>query len=532
MRPRRTSAARTITSAIATLLAVGACAPAAMAGAVTYDGAAIVFTGGDNLNHEVQFRYDASTGRDHVLDSQVITSTPGDCQYEVQYTWISCPGHTEMRVVLGSGNDGVTTTLDCFDAYTINLGEGTNNSRLSDDCAPGAPATIASGSGQDNLGGGAADTTFFAGGGDDNVNGWAGNDVIHGGDGADGVFGNGGNDQVYGEAGNDRLRGAFGNDLEDGGAGDDDIGYSPGVSHDDDQGADLLRGGDGADRLRLSGHSGGMTITLDGQANDGAPGEGDNIGSDIEKISGTPANDVFTGSPGRDDFEGDSGNDEIHGAGGDDELYGGGGDDRLFGDAGNDKVQGANGSDSVDGGPGLDQIYGDIGSCSFSCSFDADTLFARDGERDAVDCGGGADTAQVDGLEVVAFCASVDRQNLPAAIGAPGAGAGAGSAAAALGLRVARSITSRVLLRRGLALRLDCAGACKIVATLRYKRKQLGAARRTLLSAGPAKLVVKVSRKARGTIRRLRRGTLTLRLKVTDAAAKTTTVTRTVALRR
>ena len=35
-----------------------------------------------------------------------------------------------------------------------------------------------------------------------------------------------------------------------------------------------------------------------------------------------------------------------------------------------------------------------------------DTLFARDGEKDSVDCGGGADTANVDQLDVVAFCAS------------------------------------------------------------------------------------------------------------------------------
>ena len=53
------------------------------------------------------------------------------------------------------------------------------------------------------------------------------------------------------------------------------------------------------------------------------------------------------------------------------------------------------------------------------CTFDPDTLFARDGERDVVDCGAGADTAQVDQLDVVAFCSNVDRETV-----APPAGGG------------------------------------------------------------------------------------------------------------
>jgi hypothetical protein len=163
-----------------------------------------------------------------------------------------------------------------------------------------------------------------------------------------------------------------------------------------------------------------MAISIDGQGNDGSSGEGDNVGSDIEAIAGTVHNDVFAGSEGPENFEGGGGDDEIHGAGGNDDLYGGSGDDRVFGDAGNDKVQGASGADSVTGGPGLDQIYGDIASCSVFCTFDADTLFARDGERDVVDCGAGADTAQVDQLDVVAFCSNVDRE----AVAPPGGGAG------------------------------------------------------------------------------------------------------------
>ena len=242
-----------------------------------------------------------------------------------------------------------------------------------------------------------------------------GNDVLHGGEGNDRLFGYDGADQVLGEGGADDANGGAGNDLVDGGNGDDGLEHCSdciGSGNDPGVGADTYAGGPGNDKLWLDGHGAGMAISIDGQANDGSPGEGDNVGSDIEAIDGTVHNDAFSGSAGADNFEGNGGADEIHGAGGGDDLYGGGGDDRVFGDGGNDKVQGASGSDIVDGGAGLDQIYGDIASCSVFCTFDPDTVFARDGERDVVDCGGGADSAQVDQLDLVAFCSSVDRDTV------------------------------------------------------------------------------------------------------------------------
>ena len=65
-------------------------------------------------------------------------------------------------------------------------------------------------------------------------------------------------------------------------------------------GADTYVGGPGADALWLTAHPGGIAITLDGSANDGNQGEGDNVGADIEEIQGTNGNDVFTGGPGDD----------------------------------------------------------------------------------------------------------------------------------------------------------------------------------------------------------------------------------------
>jgi serralysin len=404
--------------AIAIVMLLGASTPAAVAGTVSYDGNAVVFTGGDNLDHELQFRLNGAGG-DDIIDSQPITAYPGDCT-AVGATRISCPGHLAVRVELGDGGDRVyfngtsDQAGDCFDSYDIRLGNGFNENVMRTTCPGPATATITAGSGNDFLRGGSASTstTIVAGGGDDNVDDGEGDDVIHGGEGADGVFGYLGNDQVYGEGGNDKLRGGEGNDLEDGGPGDDDLGHrSVNTVGEPDPGADQLRGGEGTDRLRLDGHVGAMAISLDGQANDGTAGEGDNVGSDIESILGTSGNDVFTGSAGADGFDGGGGGDEIHGAGGNDDVRGGGGNDRVFGDAGDDFVEGANDTDTVDGGPGTDQLYGDIAGCSVFCAPDTDMLFARDGERDTVNCGGPG-TAQVDQLDIVGGgCASVDRQN-------------------------------------------------------------------------------------------------------------------------
>jgi hypothetical protein len=321
------------------------------------------------------------------------------------------------------------------------------------------------------------------------------------------------------------IKGGPGNDVEDGGPGDDNIGGPLGLSsgRDNDQGGDTLRGGDGADVLVLESHAGGMNITLDGQANDGSPGENDNVAADFEHIDGTGSGDVFTGSAGPNQFSGGSGDDQINGGGGDDNLSGDGGDDRVFGEAGNDKVEGTNGADIVDGGPGMDQIYGDIANCSVFCNLDADQLFARDGERDVVDCGGGADQAQVDSLDIVAFCSNVDRS-------APES-AGSGGAGAASPLTMAKSVKLKTLVKRGFVFRYKCAAPCKVVATLSYKGRKLGAGRKTLRKAGTARVVVRIAKRSRAKVRRLRGKKLTLRVRVTSKG-KTTTLTRKVKLKR
>jgi Ca2+-binding RTX toxin-like protein len=145
-----------------------------------------------------------------------------------------------------------------------------------------------------------------------------------------------------------------------------------------------VHGGGGQDFFSYSGLEGrpSLDVSLDDTANDGAPGEGDNIHPDIEVLIGIDqVVNTFVGSAGPNEFQGGSLGDNFSGGGGDDYLRGfGGGDD-------------------IDGGTGKDRIEGSSG---------ADILRAQDGEADTtVDCSAGSDTAFVDvfdsplGCEVV-----------------------------------------------------------------------------------------------------------------------------------
>lgn len=94
-------------------------------------------------------------------------------------------------------------------------------------------------------------------------------------DGPNVLTGTGENDALYGRGGNDSLRGERGNDDLDG-----------------DAGADDLRGGPGVDAASYDGAAG-VQVTVDGAANDGHPGEGDNVHTDVEAIYGGSGADTL-----------------------------------------------------------------------------------------------------------------------------------------------------------------------------------------------------------------------------------------------
>jgi hypothetical protein len=165
--------------------------------------------------------------------------------------------------------------------------------------------------------------------------------IITGTDGPDLLTGTPAAESIYGRAGNDTINGAGGDDELDGGPG-----------------SDVLNGGDGSDSIAYTG-SAGIVVSLDGVANDGAAGEGDNVGNDVE---------------------------DIFGADGPDKLGGSGAANTIDGGAGEDRITGGAGKDAIFGGDGDDVIE------------------ARDGQVDRIDCGPGDDVATIDRNDVITRC--------------------------------------------------------------------------------------------------------------------------------
>jgi Ca2+-binding RTX toxin-like protein len=189
--------------------------------------------------------------------------------------------------------------------------------------------------------------------GDDDLRGGLGADDLIGGDGYDRVSyrdrTNGVTVTLDGQAGdgesgeNDNVRG----DIErvEGGGGNDSLTGSDqrndlyGLAGDDALegllGPDLMEGGDGEDTVSYASRSGNITVTNDGTAaNDGETGEGDNVGPDVENLTGGSGNDRLTTV----DVAGVGVVNELRGGPGNDRLDGGRGSDDIFGGSENDVV--------------------------------------------------------------------------------------------------------------------------------------------------------------------------------------------------
>jgi Ca2+-binding RTX toxin-like protein len=247
---------------------------------------------------------------------------------------------------------------------------------------------VRGGGGADVVDGGAEDAEsddVSGGDGDDQVRGNAGDDALAGDAGDDTVEGGGGADEASGGTGADNMTGGPGIDVVGGGDGDDTLdGSSIGPVGDD--GADTVNGGDGDDSIeggdgddtmaggpgvdRMSGELGRDTVeyasarsevevTLNDRADDGEQGEGDNVRSDVENVTGGGVQDTFTGSRDANTLDGGTGEDYVDGRRGRDELLGG---------------------SSVD------------------------VVRARDGRRDVIDCGQSTDFAIVDRVDRVRRC--------------------------------------------------------------------------------------------------------------------------------
>ncbi len=326
-------------------------------------------------------------------------------------------------------------------------------------------------------------------------------------------------DTLLGGDGNDSLLGGAGADVVNGGPGDDAIEDPDYVNCTNfagplagQAGADTLIGGTGTDTWDGICRDDLVNLSLNGAADDGAAGEGDNVGGDIEVFKGSRGGINFTGNALRNIVSGSDGPNTIRGGAGDDRLYGGVENDTVDGGPGTDQVYGFGGGDTVIGGPGQDDIQGEGGSTISDGAGGPDTIQARDGERDTVACGSFGDQAFTDQLDVVyAGGRDVCEQVFRASVG------GAVTRAAAVGLG---SKTAKVNGGKA-AVKIKCrrATTCNGKVTLKRKKKTLGAARFSV-KAGKTKTVkVKLKKAGKALLGRSRKAKVTASIKLTGAKA-------------
>jgi Ca2+-binding RTX toxin-like protein len=363
------------------------------------------------------------------------------------------------------------------------------------------------------------------------LTGGGGNDEIHGYDCNDTLDGGDGNDKLDGGEGNDKVLGGNGDDAVDG------DGYK-------DPGSDVIDGGAGYDYFE------GWTkpedlqrqptvnLTLDGVANDGRPGENDNV-TNVEDFQMYVVGS-FTGSDGPETFiiynPGNSGPSNLIGRGGDDELVGHDFNDTVDGGAGNDHVEGGLGNDTVTGGPGQDTIYGDATAsrCTYySCkiAYGNDVINARDGEVDNIDCGIGEDKAIVDAIDVVTNCETVEGGG---SNGGPAPGGGGGKVTMTFG-----SVKLAALAGKGLKVKVSCTAACTATGTATADKatarklgaKKIGSGKAKAAAAGTATMTIKAPKKVARKLKRLKSAKATVKVAVKQGG-KTISLSRSLTIKR
>lgn len=413
----------------------------------------------------------------------------GECE-QVSPTQVGCIGTFDAVIVFGDGgNDKVSMSLHDIEGAALH-GEGYGGP--GDDTFTVARVNVDS-----------QPDTYFEGG--------DGNDTIAGGFGPD---------EIHGEAGDDSVSGGA------------------------DDAADIVDGGPGFDQIPEieNDYAGGflqdVSVSLDGKANDGDPGEGDNV-TGVEKLTVIAQRATVIGDDAPNDFTVVAGNSStIEGRGGNDRLVAQDGNDTIFGGDGDDYLEGGFGNDVLDGGPGVDQFVGDRTERDVIATGN-DRILARDGNAEQVTCGIGSDSAVVDDNDVVdATCESVDRLPLPG----PGPGPGPGPAIPPGPPAVLGKLSIKAIAAKGLRIRVRCPAACTVTAELRVDKKtarklKLGKSRvlakgkRTLSAAGDAKVTLKVVKKARKRFKKLRKVKVTLRTR-TSMATGTTPASKTLRLKR
>ena len=496
------------------LLAVPAVAGAATQVSVQQvQGLDVVVANDDDSAGDIQtsLGIDQGSGQHFVAVQSAGGATPGAGCQTVSATVVACVGDFDAIVVFGNGgNDQITLHL-LADGLPPLHGEASGDA--GDDTLKSPPDTRDVPQPETYMEGGPGNDTMVSGNGTDELHGGDGNDTIQSFSGADIVRGEAGDDSV--SAGKEEpLTNAA--DVVDGGEGFDTI---PNVD------ADYNRGNDDD-----------VSVTLDGQANDGERSEGDNVIA-VEKFSVTADHATVVGSDAAEDIFVDANSSTISGLGGNDRLVAYDGSDTIEGGAGDDFLEGGFGNDVLDGGPGVDQFNGDRTERDV-IAIGNDRILARDGVSEPVNCGIGADTAQVDSGDVVdPSCESVDRPAAPPP--PPNPVPVTPPTQTVLGKLSIRAINSA----KGLKLQISCPAACTVAAQLRVDKKTarrlalgrsrvLARATTTLRAGGTGTLTLKVVKKSRKRFARLRSLKVTLKTTTTVTGQKPTTTSRALRLGR
>lgn len=464
---------RALLAALAAALAFSAIVPAsAPGGTASRDpgsaGPSYVADPGEQNELEISQIADAYTITDRGPGVTVRTRAP--CRATDDPQTVTCPAVAldHVDVLMGDGDDRATVTIDNIismqggdgnDTLTaIGLGPFADdvNGDAGDDRLVSLDGFQSGGPGRDSLVGGPfgdnqrgddGDDSLVGGGGSDLLDGGAGGDSLGGGDGDDTLVGGDGSDSLAGGDDGDTLLGLEGNDSLAGGPGADTLGsaasvivFPPPLNAPSEGGDDRLDGGPGNDVVSagvgptelasdhdvLTGGDGRdlvtyeertadrstspeLSISVDGRPNDGAAGEGDDVGGDFERLVGGASDDRIVGGPGPEEIDGGLGADVIEGAGGSDTLdagagdaegntliggegpdllRGGAGDDALWGEGGDDALQGGDGDDNLDGGAGSDTMTGGGGADDLTGGMGEDSMdgsqpvlfFAKDGD--------------------------------------------------------------------------------------------------------------------------------------------------------
>jgi Ca2+-binding RTX toxin-like protein len=292
---------------VAAAIAALALPASASAGTVSITGSTLTYSAAVNEANDLSIEKDTVF---RVIDNTApVTAGTGCTQRAPHRANCSIAGVNLVEVFARDEDDTVQTLIGSIDAH------------------------LNGGSGVDELTSDAGDDTLIAGknspaGFSESLSSGAGQDTLIG------TTSSGTGDTLQGGPGDDQLLGGVGFDSLIG-----------------DTGADDIQGGDDSDFYSANGLAG-VTITLDDIANDGEPGENDNVHSDIEEIFGTSSGDTIIGNSNSETFFGFGGADNLQGAGGNDDLQGGDGTDTIQGGAGSDVLDGGLDADDLSGGSG------------------------------------------------------------------------------------------------------------------------------------------------------------------------------------